>query len=154
MTEQEKLDGRTKRALDMAIARKQVSQESYHAVMRGELSLADAKAIGRDGTPTTGATQGQSGPGTATGAARSVSAGGMQGGTDSPRTCLCGCREPVTRTFRPGHDAKLRSELAAQIKKGDVLLRSDRITDQQREFAVRHGLIGKEALPPETGEEN
>ena len=27
------------------------------------------------------------------------------------------------------------------------------ISDQQREFAVRHGLIGKEALPTETGEE-
>ena len=24
---------------------------------------------------------------------------------------------------------------------------------EQREFAVRHGLIGEEALPPETGEE-
>jgi hypothetical protein len=41
----------------------------------------------------------------------------------------------------------------AQIKKGDVLLRSKGISDQQREFAVRHGLIGKEALPTETGEE-
>lgn len=56
----------------------------------------------------------------------------------------------MSRTFRPGHDSRLRSELMAQIKKGDVLLRSERITDEQRQFALRHGLIGEEALPPET----
>ena len=51
--------------------------------------------------------------------------------------------------FRPGHDSRLRSELVAQIKKGDVLLRSDRITAEQRRFAVRHGLAGPEVLPEE-----
>jgi hypothetical protein len=36
MTEQNaKIDGRTKRALDMAIARRQVSQDSYRAVLAG-----------------------------------------------------------------------------------------------------------------------
>lgn len=50
MTEQNpKIDGRTERALDMAIARKQVSQESYRAVLAGQISLADAKAMGRSG---------------------------------------------------------------------------------------------------------
>jgi hypothetical protein len=51
--------------------------------------------------------------------------------------------------FIPGHDARLRSELVAQIRKGDILLRSDRITAEQRAFAVRHGLIAKETLPEE-----
>ena len=44
MTEQNlRLDGRTKRALDVAIARKQVSQESYRAVLAGEITLQRAK---------------------------------------------------------------------------------------------------------------
>jgi hypothetical protein len=43
----------------------------------------------------------------------------------------------------------LLSELRGQIKKGDVLLRPDRITPEQRAFALRHDLIGEDALPPE-----
>ena len=39
--------------------------------------------------------------------------------------------------------------LVAQIKKGDVLLRSEKVTPEQRLFALRHGLIGEDALPPE-----
>jgi hypothetical protein len=67
-------------------------------------------------------------------------------------TCLCGCGgtpKGKKSLFLMGHDARLRSELVAQIKKGDVLLRSDRVTPEQRLFALRHGLIGEDALPPE-----
>lgn len=153
MTEENpKIDGRTRRAADIALAKRNISRASYDAILAGTLSLQQGKEYGRDRGPDI--PEGSGGRGGTRTAARSASAGGTQDGADSPRTCLCGCGEPVTRTFRPGHDSRLRSELVAQIRKGDVLLRSERITDRQREFAVRHGLISGEALPPETGEEN
>jgi hypothetical protein len=143
----------TIRGARLALARKEISQESYRAVLRGEISLSVAKELGRSGTPIDTAPD-RSGPGPTTETPGRPSAEGHQDGTDkAQKFCLCGCGEPVTRTFRPGHDSRLRSELVAQIRKGDVLLRSERITDEQREFAVRHGLIGEDALPPETGEE-
>ena len=51
--------------------------------------------------------------------------------------------------FLPGHDARLCSVLVAQFKKGDVLLRSERITPEQRRYAVEGGLAGPEVLPEE-----
>ncbi len=141
----------TIRGARLALARKEISQGSYKAVLRGELSLADAKALGRDRGPDT--PEGYTGPPTATEGARSASTGGTDTPQDTPRRCLCGCGEPVSRTFKVGHDARLLSELRSQIRKGDVLLRSERITPEQRIFALQHRLIGEEALPPETGEE-
>src|SRR4028119_705613 len=72
VTEQNpRLDGRTKRALDMAIARKQVGQESYRAVLAGEITLRRAKELGRSGAPTD-TSEGTSGP-------RRASAGPREG---------------------------------------------------------------------------
>jgi hypothetical protein len=34
-------------------------------------------------------------------------------------TCGCGCGEPVNRTFKQGHDARLRSILARAHRAGD-----------------------------------
>ncbi len=139
----------TVRGARNALAHRLISQESYRAVLRGELTLADAKALGRDRGPDID--EGYTDPPTATETPGWASPEDHQDGTDkAQKFCLCGCGEPVSRTFKPGHDARLRSELAAQIKKGDVLLRSERITPEQRDFAVRHGLISEEALPPET----
>jgi hypothetical protein len=114
MTEEKKIDGRTKRALDMAIARKQVSQGSYRAVIRGEISLADAKAIGRDGAPATDAPEGRSGLETATGTPRSDSAEQDMDTPPAPksriskngrsRLYLCGCQQYAAGgLFRVGH---------------------------------------------------
>jgi hypothetical protein len=36
-----------------------------------------------------------------------------------------------------------------QIKKGDVLLKSERLTPEQRHYAVERGLAGPEVLPEE-----
>jgi hypothetical protein len=138
MTEQNpKVDGRTKRALDMAIARKQVSQESYRAVIRGELSLQEAKELGRDRRPDdTG--RASHGPGRASERPR-------EGRT--PRPCLCSCGG-ITKggRFLPGHDARLHGELKRQLR-SDPLLRSDKFTDEQRRYAVERGLVGPEVVP-------
>ena len=74
MTEQRKLDGRTKRAADVALAKRTISRASYDAILAGRIGITEAKAIDRDGVPAadTGRTSG--GPGTATGQARSASA--------------------------------------------------------------------------------
>lgn len=33
-----------------------------------------------------------------------------------PRFCECGCGEPVARRFKPGHDARLKSQLVAATR--------------------------------------
>ena len=137
--ESPKIDGRTKRALDTAIARKQVSQESYRAVLAGTLTLREAKAMGRNGAPATGATGGSGGPGTATEMAQSAGAEDT-GAVRAP--CLCGCGEPVRgrkARFRPGHDMRLYGEIKRNLEK-DPLLRNERFTDAQRAYAVERGL--------------
>jgi hypothetical protein len=117
-----------------ALAHRLISQESYRSVLRGELTLTEAKSLGRDRGPSTSAPE------------------KVQEKPPEPSLCLCGCgqrpRSPRS-LFVQGHDSRLRSELVAQIKKGDVLLRSERITPEQRRYAVERGLAGPEVLPEE-----
>jgi|SRR5215213_395321 len=136
-----KVHGNTKKAADMALARREINRESHKAVHEGKITLAEARELGRDrGPDDTG--QASSGQDEATERAPRKSR--------APRPCLCSCGGTTKGgAFLPGHDARLRSELVAQIKKGDVLLRSDRSTAEQRAFAVRHGLISEETLPEE-----
>ena len=142
MTQQDqKIDGRTKRALDMAIARRQVSQESYRAVLAGTLTLREAKAMGRDGAPATDATLGRYGPGAATETARSA---GTDNGADRA-PCLCGCGQtPLGKKSRfiQGHDARLHGEIKRNLEK-DPLLRNERFTEEQKAYAVERGLIAE-----------
>ena len=142
MTEQNpRLDGRTKRALDMAIARKQVSQESYRAVLAGEITLRRAKELGRSGAPTDTTQASSSGPGRG----QETAGTPQEQPTDSPqnprRSCLCGCGE-TTRggRFKPGHDARLHGELKRNLQK-DPLLRNERFTEEQRAYARERGLL-------------
>jgi hypothetical protein len=123
-----------------ALAHRLISQDSYRAVLRGELSLAEARELGRDWGPHD--------TGQASGGHEEARKTPREGRT--PRRCMCSCGGMTKGgAFLPGHDARLRAELVAQIKKGDVLLRSDRITAEQRAFAVRHDLVSPEVLPEE-----
>jgi hypothetical protein len=134
-----KIDGRTKRAANMALAKKQISQVSYEAILAGTLTLAEARKIEREGPHDTGQASGGHEEGRKT----------LREGR-TPRHCMCSCGGTTKGgRFLPGHDTKLRSELVAQIKKGDVLLRSERITPEQRRYAVERGLVGPEVLPEE-----
>ena len=126
----------------MAIARKQVSQESYRAVLAGTLTLQEAKAIGRGDAPATDAAEGLSGPGTAT----ETPVGGGTEDTDAPaHRCLCGCgqipRGEKSR-FVQGHDHRLFGEIKRNLEK-DPLLRNERFTEEQRAYAVERGLIAE-----------
>ena len=130
-----KIDGRTKRALDIAIAKRQVSQDSYRAVLAGEITLQRAKELGRDRGPADTA-QGSGDQDEARTGPRSTRAGGTQGGA----YCLCGCGELVKNRFRPGHDMRLYGELKRNLEK-DPLLRNERFTEEQKAYAKERGLI-------------
>jgi hypothetical protein len=135
-----KVHHQTERGARIAIAKRQISRASYEAVLAGTLTLAEARELGRN--------RGPDDTGQASGGHEEARKTPREGRT--PRRCMCSCGGMTKGgAFLPGHDARLRAELVAQIKKGDVLLRSDRITAEQRAFAVRQGLVGPEVLPEE-----
>jgi hypothetical protein len=147
MSEQNtKIDGRTKRAADLAIAKRTISRASYDAILAGRIGLVEAKAIGRNGAPAADATDG---PGAAAEISRSASAVGGQDRADTPprpvsriskddRTptktpCLCGCGTPVVRLFAQGHDARMLRVAREHLAEGREL------SDEQREYLESSG---------------
>jgi len=149
MTEQNaKIDGRTRRALDMAIAKRQVSQDSYRAVLAGDITLQQAKAIGRQGAPATDTSKDHKDQGEGQRTSRSASAEDRTDGPPQPvsriskddrtptRTpCLCGCDELVARTFSVGHDARMFRVAREHLTEGREL------SDEQREYLERSGKL-------------
>ena len=145
MTPEEKnpqVHHQTVRGARLSLARKEISQESYRAVLAGALSLAEARNLGRDGGPTPAdAREGQD-----EGQETSRSASREDGASTPPqdhRLCLCGCGEPVRgkkAKFRPGHDARLHGELKRNLQ-NDPLLRNERFTAEQRAYAKERGLV-------------
>jgi hypothetical protein len=140
MTEM-KVHHQTERGARIALPKKQISRASYEAVLAGTLSLARARELERDqGPEDTG--QASDGPETATETPRKGRERSQEG-TGAPRMCLCGCGEPVRgkkSRFRPGHDARIHSELKRNLEK-DPLLRNERFNEAQREYARERGLV-------------
>ena len=115
----------TAKAAGTALAHRQISPYSYRAVLRGELSLADAKSLGRRRGPSTPESE------------------KVQEKAPESSVCLCGCgRRPKSHKSRfiQGHDHRLYGELKRNLKK-DPLLRNERFTDEQRAYARERGLI-------------
>ena len=133
MTEEAKVHHATKKAADIAIAKKQISPASHRAVLAGQISLQDARELGRDRGPAD-ALQASDGPGRASERPREGR---------PPRPCLCSCGG-ITKggRFLPGHDARLHGELKRNLEK-DPLLRNERFTEEQRAYAVERGLIAE-----------
>ena len=102
--------------------------------------MTEAKELGREGSPHTPTSRGGSG------AATECPPEGRerpQEGTGAPRSRICGCGEPVRgkkSRFRPGHDARLHSELKRNLDK-DPLLLNERFTDEQKAYAKERKLI-------------
>jgi hypothetical protein len=109
-----KIEGRTKRAADIALAKRTISRASHDAVLAGRIGITEAKAMGRDSAPAADATDG---PGTTTQISRSASA---EDGADTPpqpvsrisnndrtRACMCGCGRTTRGRFAIGHDQRL-----------------------------------------------
>ena len=149
MTEQRKIDGRTKRAADIGLAKRTISRASYEAILAGRIGIAEAKAIGRNGAPATDTTQGPSGLGTATEGPRSASAGD---GADTPpqpvsriskddttQKCWCGCEELTSpnRRWLPGNDQRAKGLIKRVVKEGKV----EGLSTQLREYGEERGLF-------------
>lgn len=114
-----KLDGRTKRALDIAISKKQISQASYKAVVEGRIDLTKAKELGREGSPDT-----------------SVGPAVRVNKNDRSRLCMCQCgRETKGGRFIPGHDQRLVT-YAKEYVRGEREL-----TDEQMEYVESSGKL-------------
>lgn len=129
----------TRKAADISLAKRQISPASHRAVLAGEISLQDARELGRDGGPadTSEASGGRGRGQEAAGTPQEQPTGAPQG---TPRSCLCGCGH-TTRggRFKPGHDARLHGELKRNLEK-DPLLRNERFNDEQSAYARERGL--------------
>lgn len=118
MNEEKKLDGRTKRGADLALAKKAISPDSHRAVLAGNLSLEEAKELGHN-----------AGPG---GPAVRVNKNDR---TPTKTLCLCGCGELVPRTFKAGHDQRLVTQ-AKEYVRGEREL-----TPEQLEYVETSGKL-------------
>lgn len=109
----------TKHGADLAIAKQQISQESYRAVVEGRIDLAEAKELGRSAGP--------DGP-----------VGKVTAKADRSRECACECGQ-LTKggVWIPGHDARLPG-LVLRAVQGEIEL-----TDEQKEHAEKRDLFTK-----------
>ncbi len=149
-----KMHHQTERGARIALAKKQISRESYEAILRGELSLADGKALGRGRGP--GTPGGRSGSGAATEGPRRSSAEGRQErpqeGTDVPpepasriskddttQECWCGCQQRTSpgKCWKPGHDQRAKGIIKRAMRDGKV----EELSPRLREYAKERGLI-------------
>jgi len=116
----------TKRGARLALDGKRISQESYAAVLTGEITLQRAKELGPTRTPD--------------GLQKALKTSRRE-----PRPCLCGCGN-ATRggRFLPGHQAKLISIIRRQIRADPILID---LTAEQRAYARERNLIGWRGVP-------
>jgi hypothetical protein len=151
MTEQNpNIDERTKRAADLALMRRQISRASYAAILAGTLTLAEAKALGRDQGPDT--TWDHSGPGRPSEGPERASAEDHRGGADKPpqpvsriskndtqQFCWCGCEQLTSpgKRWLPGHDQRGKGIIKRAAKEDKV----DELDVRLREYGEERGLI-------------
>lgn len=57
-----------------------------------------------------------------------------------PRWCACSCGAQVTRTFAPGHDARLKS-VARKVKDGELPKSKLPRNRAARDFLKKHRLV-------------
>ena len=149
MTEQKKIDGRTKRAADMALAKRTISRASYDALLAGRIGITEAKAIGRDGAPAADTRRDYKDQGEGQRTSRSASA---EDRTDRPpqpvsriskddtrQLCWCGCQQLTSagKRWRVGHDSRGKAIIKRAVKEGNV----DKLSVQLREYGEERGLI-------------
>ena len=116
----------TKRGARLALTRNRISQESYEAVLVGEITLQRAKKLGPNKTPD-----------------------GMQKASKAPRReprpCLCGCGGMTSGgRFLPGHQVRLVSTVKRQLRTDPILAS---LTEEQRAYARERNLIGWRGVP-------
>ena len=118
----------TRRGARLSLARNLISQESYAAVLAGEITLQRAKHLGPNRTPD--------------GLQKALK---VTRRSSKPRPCLCGCGG-LSRggRFLPGHQTKLVALIRRQLRVDPVLAS---LTQEQRAYARERNLIGWRGVP-------
>jgi hypothetical protein len=112
----DRVHGNTKKAADMALAKKAISPDSHRAIHEGRIDLEEARSLGREGSPF--------GP-----APKAVDK------NDRSRRCIaCGGNTKGGR-FHPGCDAKMH-RLAREYVRGEREL-----TPEQMEYVEQSGKL-------------
>jgi hypothetical protein len=144
-----KIDGRTKRAADMALAKKQISRGSYEAVLAGTLTLAEARKIERERAPDAPSSRGGSGAATEharRGRERPQEGTGVppqptsrMSKDDTTQACWCGCGSWASpgKHWRPGHDQRAKGIIKRAVTAG----KADELSDRLRDYGQERGLI-------------
>jgi hypothetical protein len=146
----QKVHHQTARGARLALARKEISQESYSAVLASEITLQQAKELGRDRGPhDTG--QASSGPG----AAPEISRKGRErlqdrrnappqpisriSKDDTTQKCWCGCGERTKphRRWKSGHDQRAKGIINRAVAAG----KTDELSDGLRDYGQERWLI-------------
>ncbi len=101
MTEQENtttIHPMTRKAADLALAKKVISPDSHRAVHEGRISVEEARELGREGSPFAPARK-------------------TVAKNDRSRPCLCACGE-VSKAgrFKPGHDMRMVTLAKAWVR--------------------------------------
>jgi hypothetical protein len=109
----------TRKAADVALAKKAISPDSHRAVHEGRIDLEEARSLGRNGSPY--------GP-----VPKTISKNDR---TPTKTPCLCGCGELVARTFKAGHDQRLVT-FAKEYVRGERDL-----TPEQMDYVERNGKL-------------
>ena len=119
MTEEIQVHHATRRAADLALAKRAISPDSHKAIHEGRIDLEEARSLGREGSPF--------GP-----APKTISKNDR---TPTKTPCLCGCGTPVPRMFAAGHDMRLVT-YAKEYVRGEREL-----TPEQMEYVERSGKL-------------
>ncbi len=136
MTKKGEIDGRTRRAADIALAKRTISRASYDALLAGELSLADVTRLGRDGGPTPRDTR-----------------GGQERATETPREgreprpCICCGAMTKGGRFHAGCDAKMH-RLAREYVRGERELTEEQLAyvrDETDKLVRARARVAREA---------
>jgi hypothetical protein len=117
----DRVHGNTKKAADLALAKKAISPDSHKAIYEGRIDLEEARSLGREGSPY--------GP-----APKAISKNDR---TPTKTPCLCGCGEPVARLFKAGHDMVMFRVAREHLTEGRE------ITKEQREYLETSGKMGR-----------
>jgi hypothetical protein len=130
MTDEAKVHHASKRAADIALAKKAISPDSHRAVHEGRIDLEEARSLGREDSPF--------GP-----APKAVDKNDR---TPTKTPCLCGCGELVVRLFKVGHDMVMFRVAREHLTEGRE------ITKEQREYLETSGKM--ERVRSKLAEEN
>ncbi len=127
MTEQENtttkanaVHHQTKKAADMALAKRTISPDSHKAIHEGRISLEEARELGREGSPFAPAK-------------KTISK------DEKGQSCWCSCGSwtKPNRRWLPGHDQRAKGIIMRAVREGTL----DELSDQLREYAAERDLI-------------